>query len=58
MGMVAWVHRRATYLWATTLPAITTSLTNTNILMIDIADLAKRGYTIYVYHSHFTRRHT
>src|ERR1044072_7483010 len=52
------VHRHAANLRTQTFPARTTGLTERNVLMLDIADLAHRGSANERHASHFARRHT
>ena len=55
--MVVRVHRYAAVLRANTEPAVTASLTDRDVLVFEIADLADRGAAIDVHLAELTRRH-
>src|SRR6185436_11142492 len=58
MRVVHRVHRHAAYVRANALPTRSTSFTERNILVLNIADLAHRGPAFNRHAPHFARRHT
>jgi hypothetical protein len=51
------VHGHTTHLRASAEPAIAARLTDGDVLVLEIPDLAERARTLETHHAHFTRRH-
>src|SRR5262245_39529414 len=58
MGMVTWVHDRSADFGPPSHPTLASSLTDSNILMIQVADLPNRCQAIKVNLAHLARRHS
>ena len=52
MGMVDWVHRHTAVYWTASQPSLTTSLTDRDVLMVGIPNLAHSRHAI---HQHLAR---